>query len=263
MPTQIAMDNGPAMAEIVNERGEIDQFVQVRVVNNDRTPLRWQYANRWFEIPGVDDPDGKRNFEIMPYLAMVYYCGDPRAFDVSDRFRNRTDEWSRLRTVYGIYDKYPAMAHMLPNVSVYTTNDKPIWTVLDDHEGTKVNNAVETTNNQLEQYQALVAEQAKTLAKYQGLIDDLVNKEGGPGNRQALTAEQLADIQVSTKPDLIPESESSEGLINDDGSVGTGEAVISGVTEAELEAALMEQDDQFDPNAIETDVASDDGPIFG
>src|SRR5690349_25086281 len=120
--------------------GIIDETAAVRV-KNFGPPMRLQWANRWHNLPG----DGAEY--LMPYHMMVYYCGDPRAFDIpgDPKRRERTEQLRDLCVRYGIYENLSGQTEGLgdktnfPNWEVYTpSGSQRILTVIDDPEGLNV-----------------------------------------------------------------------------------------------------------------------------
>lgn len=201
----------PAIDELINPvNGVIDEFTQVRVVNGTNQPIRWQYASRWFEIPGQNDPQGRRPHTVMPYHAMVLYCGDPRTFDVQGdmRQRDRTNEFKRLCTLYGVYDNIDNKTPQthFPLVQVYTLNDTRLITVLDDPTG-------ETTSDEasnltaLEQMQRLVAAQGEALRQYQAQLAEMSRQMNGgfdeSDNPSRMNADLLRDD--TGNPQFVPD----------------------------------------------------------
>lgn len=221
--------NNPGMDELIDpSTGKINPYATVKIINNGPDTLVWTYGGTPFEIPGTQDPL-RQNFAVIPYELMVMHCGDPRSFDIpgDDRFRERTNQWARLRILYGVYDNYPAEANRLPNVEVRTiTSDLPIITVLDDPEGTQVNETRQT-KDAVSQLQDLIAKQQQQIEYMQAQLDgELKRRNQGPSNRQALTAQQLADLQTTNDPSVVPMTDEQE------------QEAIDATVDAEMEAAF-------------------------
>lgn len=142
------------MAEVIPEQ------TIVRVKNLDTVkPFVDFYANQKYVIgPGEEI--------VVPYFAMVYWLGDPRAIDVGDRnsqphLQHRTMEIDRLSTKYGTYGEswypaeweindenshlYPEARHKsLPKLEVTTVANERLYTIIDDPEGTHLKPATQT-----------------------------------------------------------------------------------------------------------------------
>jgi len=162
------------MAEVIPEQ------TIVRIKNlDDRKPFVDDYANQRYVI----DPGGET---IVPYFAMVYWLGDPRAVDVGDRnsqphLQHRTMELDRLQTKYGTYgdswypqeweineenaDLYPASRHRnLPKLEVTSMTGERLYTVIDDPEGNHLNPATQTVNENRNMAEAVVQMQKQIQA---------------------------------------------------------------------------------------------------
>lgn len=162
------------MAEVIPEQ------TIVRVKNLDaRRPFVDDYASQRYVI----EPGGET---IVPYFAMVYWLGDPRAVDVGDRnsqphLQHRTMELDRLQTKYGTYgdswypqeweineenaDLYPASRHRnLPKLEVTSMTGERLYTVIDDPEGNHLNPATQTVNENRNMAEAVVQMQKQIQA---------------------------------------------------------------------------------------------------
>lgn len=167
------------MAEVIPEQ------TIVRIKNLDpRKPFVDDYASQRYVIkPGEE--------AIVPYFAMVYWLGDPRAIDVGDRnsqphLQHRTMEIDRLQTKYGTYGDawypneweineenshlYPSSRHQnLPKLEVTSMTGERLYTIIDDPEGTHLMPATSTVVEQ----QNLAAAVSSMQAQIQALTAQL------------------------------------------------------------------------------------------
>lgn len=162
------------MAEVIPEQ------TIVRVKNLDPVrPFVDDYASQRYVI----EPNGET---IVPYFAMVYWLGDPRAVDVGDRnsqphLQHRTMELDRLQTKYGTYGDswypqeweineensglYPSSRHRnLPKLEVTSMTGERLFTVIDDPEGNHLNPATQTVNENRNMAEAVVQMQQQIQA---------------------------------------------------------------------------------------------------
>ena len=196
------------MAEVIPEQ------TIVRVKNLDaRRPFVDDYANQRYVIePGAET--------IVPYFAMVYWLGDPRAIDVGDRnaqphLQHRTMEIDRLSTKYGTYgdswypqeweinednsDKYPSSRHRnLPKLEVTSMTGERLFTVIDDPEGTHLSPATQTVTEQ--------ANTAAAIAQMQAQITALTNQ-------LALADPAAAAALMPFTPQVASEPASLESIV--------------------------------------------------
>lgn len=128
------MAASPSGLQQLDASGGVDLGIPVRAVNRSTSPITWVYAR----AKHILQP-GQHTF--VPYMAMVYYQGDPRAIDVPGGRQHeqfRSNELARLRIVHGIYEESEGHNKWdeIPLVECYPIDsDVPFATVLRDPEG--------------------------------------------------------------------------------------------------------------------------------
>ena len=99
----------------------------VKVTNTGQEEFRDMYASTPYRIP----PGAA---VVVPWHAATNWCGDPWLRNVGDK-RHRDDEYARLRTRYGAYNKDDVWEANRPKVEVYDLNDERVLMVVDDPSG--------------------------------------------------------------------------------------------------------------------------------
>lgn len=119
--------------------GGADLGLPVRAFNRSDQEIVWTYDRvRHVLAPGTQT--------YVPYMAMVYWQGDPRAINVpggraQEQYRRQQRE--HLRVLYGVYEHDERWAE-IPLVECYPIDsDVPFNTVLRDPEGTNMTDAAE------------------------------------------------------------------------------------------------------------------------
>lgn len=163
-----------AIAELQHSDGTIDEYSIVRVRNTMTRDFRIDYANKRWDI-------GAGKERTLPYHCMVMVCGDPRAFDVPGdmRQRYRTDEWQRLRILYGVYDDILANGENLPKLEVYDLDGNRIQTVLDDPEG-NADELAAINESELERTQNMLMATMQRLKELEASMADIVSRQQVP-----------------------------------------------------------------------------------
>jgi hypothetical protein len=140
------------------------RLTAVRIRNAGTKQFRAKYAGEWYIIPPNVD-------HIVPYDAMVLWCGDPTLVDIDKKRRFRTHEYARLCVKYGVYENADRMGENFPKLEIYNLADNTqIITVLDDPLGMNLTPETQTIAvnqrqaDQLrlmqEQFEAMQAEMA-------------------------------------------------------------------------------------------------------
>lgn len=159
----IPMPSSTAQAQYGQQRldaqGGVDLNIPVRAVNRSDQPVTWEYARQKYVLPP--------NVAVyVPYEAMVYWQGDPRAIDMpggklNEQFRRLQRD--HLRALYGVYENDERWA-TIPLVECYPIDsDLRFETVLLDPDGVSVSseaasaNETEFLRNQLASMQQQVA----------------------------------------------------------------------------------------------------------
>lgn len=100
----------------------------VRLVNNGDTPFVSKYDGERFTIQPHSET-------LVPYGAMVLWCGDPTTRNLDERRRFRVKENARLHVKYGAYDDETKYALNAPKLDAFTLDGERIPTVLIDPDG--------------------------------------------------------------------------------------------------------------------------------
>lgn len=123
--------------------GGADLGLPVRAVNRSEVTVVWEYDR----AKHVLQPNTET---FVPYMAMVYWQGDPRAIDVPggrQHEQHRRNEHSRLRVLYGVYEESEGHNRWddIPLVECYPINsDVRFETVLHDPDGLSVSASAES-----------------------------------------------------------------------------------------------------------------------
>lgn len=178
----------------------------VQVTNLDTSEWTGMYNSQKYKMA----PGGKC---IAPFIAVCHWFGHPNAVDIDARNRYRTDEYARLRVVYGVYDDEDKFQSMIPHVEVHDLEGNKIITVLDDPRGDNLTPESSTVaeKQQLEiQMEAMRRQMMAMQAQMNqhntalGLEDpgDLATTDDAPElvNPHVLTPEQVAAAEYAAEP---------------------------------------------------------------
>jgi hypothetical protein len=132
--------------QALDAQGGVDLGLPVRAVNRSDQDVVWQYDRIKYVIPA----GGER---MVPYMAMVYWQGDPRAIDVPggrlhEQFRRQ--QYAHLRILYGVYEESEGHNRWadIPEVVCYPLDsDVPFNTVLRDPDGRNMMEQVDSSND--------------------------------------------------------------------------------------------------------------------
>jgi hypothetical protein len=107
----------------------------IRIYNVGTEPFVGKYVNeKTVILPGES--------EIVEFEAMARWLGNPALVDVNDRQRDRTDEFTRLRAMYGVYEHDREWDERRPKLEAYKLDGTRVVTVADDpynEQGASVN----------------------------------------------------------------------------------------------------------------------------
>ncbi len=182
----------------LDAQGNVDMNIPVRAINRSAAPVTWLYAREKYTLlPGVP--------MYIPYMAMVYWQGDPRAIDLPggrlhEQYRRQHRE--HLRATYGVYENDEKWAN-IPLVECYPIDsDVRFETVLLDPDGTSLApemaeaSEVNFLRNQLAAMQSQMAHLAAQIQVKEN-ADDMAERSG-------MTSDDL-DHQVTTSKAIAPE----------------------------------------------------------
>lgn len=169
--------------------------------------------------------------QVVPYDAVVLWCGHPDADNSDPRNRVRVVEWGRLRVRYGVYEDADFARH-IPHLEVSTLNGDRIHTVLDDPDGDNLTPAgttraqAITTEDQLSQLQAqvdalrqLLSEQVKRTAEKDDEDGDGDDEDGdGVSSPDPFSATDFTGDDVDT--DLSDPSDDFRAPVDSPRTVG-------------------------------------------
>lgn len=144
------------------------QFQLVRIVNKGTKDIVDHYNSERFVIRAGDDAG-----TFVPWDAMVIWYGNPLAVNTS-RQPARQVELERIHMRYGGFGDPAVWEANRPRVEVYTTDNKRIFPVMDDAEGTQV----PTDDNSLSAEDLRQAEMDQMRAAIRDLQERLAVKDG-------------------------------------------------------------------------------------
>lgn len=188
--------------------GLLDTNIPIRAVNNNAEPVVWWYANaKYTLLPGQPT--------FVPYLAMCFYQGDPRAIDHpgdDPATKYRRNEYAELRIRCGVYENdaaWDTCPHM--HIVCYPIDsDVPFNTVIRDPEGV---NQAEARADSSEQ--SFLRNQMESMAAQMRVMQaQLAAKEFADA---ALTMSGIdpadLDRQVTTSKAISPEEAVGESMV--------------------------------------------------
>ncbi len=128
----------------------------VKVTNLSEKEFRDMFANQGYAIPSGRSA-------IVPYEAVMLWCGDPEAVNRDEHHRDRDDEFHRLQVRYGALNPgEDLMGQNAPKLKVESLDDTEVVTVLEDPEGRGITPAV-ITQSSSDYLQAQIESQQKEL----------------------------------------------------------------------------------------------------
>lgn len=192
------MSTIPTALQASDAAGGIDLGIPVRAVNRSLEPVIWQYDRKTYTLlPGQPT--------YVPYMAMVYYQGDPRAIDLPTgklHEQHRRLQREHLRVLYGVYENDERWGQ-IPLVECYPIDsDTRFETVLADPDG--VHLAGETGEaTQLNQMRAMMEQQAHQLR----ILQQAVTQQEQTEAAVAASNTDLTDLdrQATEHVDIAPE----------------------------------------------------------
>lgn len=170
----------------------------VRVVNKMSTPFKGTFLNQDYIL----EPE---RATLVPYLAMCLWLGHPDAVDMPNDPKKekqyRHDEFERLRTRYGAFDKLEDWWTAKPSIEVYDiVTDTRLVTVVDDYEGDHLKPADGGTVLERQAMEQAMITMQEQMAKLQA---ELVRMQRGEA------AVDASDIGVTDDKTVSPEAEPS------------------------------------------------------
>lgn len=130
-PSSFATSGGQ---QRLTDQGDIDLNTPVRAVNRSSSPVVWEYARQKHTLM-PDIPT------YVPYMAMVYWQGDPRAINLPGgklHEQHRRHQHEHIRTLYGVYEN-DAKWDTIPLIECYPIDsDVRFETVIHDPDGTSL-----------------------------------------------------------------------------------------------------------------------------
>ncbi len=84
-------------------------------------------------------PPGEEAF--LPAAAVLLWFGDNGLFNIDARTKPREKEVQRLRVKYGVYGDHDSWDSKTPSVEVYTLQGDRVYTLIEDIDGTKADEA--------------------------------------------------------------------------------------------------------------------------
>lgn len=201
----------PSMLSLGHE--DPSEFTFVKLRNAGSEPFQDTYANRPFRIlPGEEI--------IVPFYAAVYWFGNPYSVD-TDKARDRTDEWKRMRVKYGVYDDLTALETNMPKVEMYDANtNERLYHVIDDPDGNR--NRPDTPNlNDVDQLKQQLLIMQKNQEQLMKMLDQQVQQDMAIANAKMDTTEtpehtpDATPVTSTSKIDLTNVPQSLDDLPDD------------------------------------------------
>lgn len=190
-----------------DDLGNVDLNLPVRAVNRSDSPVTWMYARvKHLLQPGTPT--------FVPYMAMVYYCGDPRAIDHPGgplHQQYRRNEYARLNIVHGVYEGEERSWDDVPVVDCYPIDsDVPFNTVLRDPDG--VNMVDEKRDNtEMSLMRRSMEEMASKLRSMQAQV--AIRESSEAATLAAGFDPADLDIERTTSRALTPEEVTGESMV--------------------------------------------------
>lgn len=188
--------------------GILDTNIPIRAVNNSDEPITWMYANSKYVLqPHVPT--------FIPYMAMCFYQGDPRAIDHpgEDEARQyRRNEYAELRIRCGVYEddaKWATCPHT--QVICYPIDsDVPFNTVIRDPEGVNQTEAKATNNEQ-----AFLRNQMESMAAQMRVLQaQLASQQNGEAALSAAGIDPAdLDRAATTSKSISPEEATGQSMV--------------------------------------------------
>ena len=203
---------------------EFNEHAVAAVTNNGPKPFRAGHAGKTHELA-----PGETRF--LPWHAVIRWVGDPFAVNIGSDSANhwRVREQDRLSTLYGTYSDpwvtdepyeiidptgpagMKALEYVqredgkyyhphLPDLTVTSTDGKPLVTVLQDPEGADVTPAEQTSLTEQRTLAATVAELQRQLAQQQLLLAQVQGN-----NSREVSDEFIGDSAATDTPSVTPE----------------------------------------------------------
>lgn len=245
------MSLNEALFEITNPaNGVIDDYAHVRVINKGPTPVTWDYNLKKHRL----NPDQE---VVVPFYAMTMMCGDPRKHDVPGdmRHRDRSDEWIRLRTMYGIYDNTATMMGNLPSLEVYSLEGHRIITVIEDPYNDYEISEAESIEDHSTQQQATINHLTIQLQHAIAALDSQTKQ--GNVNSMPDTPENVDGAQVAPSARV----DSDDGAEVHDADLDANLELGDATSAEDLVNAFQEQENKVNTEKyVEDDVATNNTP---
>lgn len=184
--------------------GGVDLNLPIRAVNRSDAPVTWKYARVDHILqPGVST--------FVPYMAMVYYQGDPRSIDKPGRPMHeqyRRNEYERLHIVHGVYENTEQWANV-PIIDCYPIDsDIPFNTVLRDPTGANMSDQAHD-EAEISLMRRSMEEMANQLRIMQAQVASRESAEAAI-SRAGIDPDDL-DRQATTERGIVPDGQSMLG----------------------------------------------------
>lgn len=140
-------------------------FVALRVKNVGSVTFEGRWEAQLFRIPPGETC-------LCPEAGVWAWTGKPDVIDRPSR-PDRTQEYRRLRGVYGAFDDNDLWEQNRPQLEVYDASGARVWTIVEDPTGEHVS-PVDTTGADKESYRRMISDLQEQIdgLKRQSLIFD-------------------------------------------------------------------------------------------
>ncbi len=202
---QAAVTTAVAQQQI-DGQGGVDLGIPIRAVNRGTVPITWLYAR----VKYLLQPETPT---FVPYMAMCYYQGDPRAIDRPGRPMHeqyRRNEYARLRIVHGVYENESAWEGIATVDCYPIDSDIPFNTVLRDPEGVNMGDT-QRDDAEISLMRASMESMAQQLRVMQAQV---AAKEQADGALSAAGIDPAdLDRQATTSRALSPEEATGQSMV--------------------------------------------------
>lgn len=163
----------------------MQQIVRVKNVGTER------FSDMFNSQPTMIDPGGET---LVSMDAVALWLGDPGTRDIDSRRRNRTDEFERLLTRYGVYQNEHIWDQVRPKLEVFTLDGDRIATVSEDPRGEGLDIVVSNDSTT----ETLLRTQLDSMKTQMDAITSALSSDGAA--KQLVSDMFAGDDQVAVDP---------------------------------------------------------------
>lgn len=183
----------------------MQQIVRVKNVGTER------FSDMYNSQPTMIDPGGET---LVSMDAVALWLGDPNTRDIDARRRERTDEFERLLTRYGVYQNEHTWHQTRPQLEVFTLEGVRIATVAEDPQGEGLDIVVSNDSTT----ETLLRTQLDSMKNQMDAITSALSSDR---SAQELVADMFADDPVAVDPAAPVDASVFDAELPDEDSAGT------------------------------------------